>query len=180
MIASVKSPKPIESRAAAINNRVTGLLNCDKKRMTDDDFDRVLKLLSPYCLSLAPAAAPDRPFSVDDSNCKTSSFLRLQKFSTGGFSIVQANYFVGCQLTAFVWHSVEAATIPDNASLIIPFLTGSRFGFFSCFRIKNGRYGVSPGNFFACFARPNFHILSQENNPPFFRSLVPSPILYPL
>jgi hypothetical protein len=115
----------MDNNAAAINNNVIGLLNCDKKRMMDDDFERALKLFKPYCLSLAAAASPDKPFSVQERDRKTSSFLRLQKFSIEDWSILHGNYFISFQLTAFAKkYAAEAATIPVNAILIVPFIIG--------------------------------------------------------
>jgi len=38
----------MESRAAAINNIVTGLLNCDKKRIKAEEAEFALNVFSPY------------------------------------------------------------------------------------------------------------------------------------
>lgn len=79
--ALVKSPKPMDSKAAAISNIVIGLLNCRKKSKTGEELEVLLKVLYPYCFKRLTASAFDNPFSEQDRFFKASSILRFQKFS---------------------------------------------------------------------------------------------------
>ena len=81
--ASVRSPSPIDKRAAALNNNVMGLLKCERNNTTPDECEDPFNVLGPKVFNLSSAAETDRPVSEQDRICIAVLLSRLQKLSKG-------------------------------------------------------------------------------------------------
>ena len=105
--ASEKSPKPIDSKAAAISNMVMGFLNCTKKSIKNEERDWALKVLAPYFFNLAFTSLFESPLSVLETYFNASDVVRLQNFSNELFMVGFCIYNKICLKIHFVFKMCE-------------------------------------------------------------------------